>query len=50
MDQIKTSATTAAPMIAARAKPGHSIDKPVQASVDSTKLKQMLASLKTKAE
>jgi hypothetical protein len=51
MDQIKTSATTSSPpMIAAKPKPGFDIEKSVQANVDSTKLKQMLASLKTKTE
>jgi hypothetical protein len=50
MDQIKTSTTTSPPMIAAKPKPGFDLEKSVQANVDSTKLKQMLASLKTKAE
>ena len=51
MDQIKTSATTTSPpFIAAKPKPGYDIEKSVQANVDSTKLKQMLASLKTKTE
>jgi len=50
MDQIKTTATTSSPMIAAKPKPGYDIEKSVQATVDSTKLKQMLASLKTKTE
>jgi archaellum biogenesis ATPase FlaH len=51
MDQIKTSATTTSPpMIAAKPKPGFDIEKSVQANVDSTRLKQMLASLKTKTE
>jgi hypothetical protein len=51
MDQIKTTATTTSPpMIAAKPKPGFDIEKSVQANVDSTKLKQMLASLKTKTE
>ncbi len=50
MDQIKTTATASSPMIAAKPKPGYDIEKSVQANVDSTKLKQMLASLKTKTE
>ena len=50
MDQIKTTATTSTPMLAARPKPGFELEKSAQANVDSTKLKQMLASLKTKAE
>jgi hypothetical protein len=50
MDQIKTTATTSSPMIAAKPKPGFELEKSVQANVDSTKLKQMLASLKTKSE
>jgi len=51
MDQIKTSTTTTSPpMIAAKPKPGFDIEKSVQANVDSTRLKQMLASLKTKTE
>ena len=51
MDQIKTSATTTSPpMIAAKPKPGFDIEKSVQANVDSTKLKQMLAGLKRKAD
>jgi hypothetical protein len=50
MDQIKTTATTSSPMIAAKPKPGFELEKSVQANVDSTKLKQMLASLKTKTE
>jgi hypothetical protein len=37
-------------MIAAKPKPGFELEKSVQANVDSTKLKQMLASLKTKTE
>jgi replicative DNA helicase len=51
MDQIKaTSTTNSSPMIAAKPKPGFDIEKSVQANVDSTRLKQMLASLKTKTE
>jgi hypothetical protein len=51
MNQIKASSTTSnPPMIAAKPKPGFDIEKSVQANVDSTKLKQMLASLKTKTE
>jgi archaellum biogenesis ATPase FlaH len=51
MDQIKTSATTTSPpMIAAKPKPGFDLEKSVQANVDSTKLKQMLAGLKAKTE
>jgi KaiC/GvpD/RAD55 family RecA-like ATPase len=50
MDQIKASGSTtnSPPMIAAKPKPGFDIESKVQANVDSTKLKQMLASLKTK--
>ena len=50
MDQIKTTATTSSPMIAAKPKPGFELGKSVQANVDSTKLKQMLAGLKSKTE
>jgi archaellum biogenesis ATPase FlaH len=51
MDQIKTSATTTSPpMIAARPKPGFELEKSVQANVDSSRLKQMLAGLKSKTE
>jgi hypothetical protein len=50
MDQIKTSTTTSPPMIAAKPKPGFDLEKSVQANVDSTKLKQMLAGLKSKTE
>lgn len=53
LDQIKTSSTvstTSPPMIAAKPKPGFDIEKSVQANVDSTKLKQMLASLKSKSD
>jgi hypothetical protein len=50
MDQIKTSATTSPPMIAAKPKPGFDLEKSVQANVDSSKLRSMLASLKTKTE
>jgi archaellum biogenesis ATPase FlaH len=50
MNQIKTSSSTTSspPMIAAKPKPGFDIESKVQANVDSTKLKQMLASLKHK--
>jgi RecA/RadA recombinase len=49
MDQIKSSSTLA-PTVA-RPKPGFDIEtKVVTGGADSTKLKQMLASLKTKAE
>lgn len=53
MNQIKTNSTTSTsgpPMIAAKPKAGFDIESKVQANVDSTKLKQMLASLKTKTE
>jgi KaiC/GvpD/RAD55 family RecA-like ATPase len=50
MDQIKTSSTTSPPMIAAKPKPGFEIENKVQANVDGTKLKQMLAGLKAKTE
>jgi KaiC/GvpD/RAD55 family RecA-like ATPase len=51
MNQIKTSSTTTSPpMIAAKPKPGFDLEKSVQANVDSARLKQMLASLKTKPE
>ena len=49
MDQIKSSSTVT-PMIAAKPKEGFNIENKVQANVDSNKLKQMLASLKTKTE
>ena len=51
MDQIKTSSsTTSAPFIKATPKAGHDLENKVNAGVDSTKLKQMLASLKSKNE
>jgi len=50
LDQIKTSTTTTSPMVAARPKPGLDLDKSAQATVDSSRLKSMLASLKTKTE
>jgi hypothetical protein len=53
MNQIKTTSTTSTsspPMIAAKPKAGFDIESKVQANVDGTKLKQMLASLKTKSE
>ena len=49
MDQIK-STSTVAPMMAAKPREGFNIENKVQATVDSTKLKNMLASLKTKTE
>ena len=49
MDQIKSSSTVT-PMIAAKPREGFNIENKVQATVDSTKLKNMLASLKTKTE
>jgi replicative DNA helicase len=49
MDQIKSSSTVT-PMIAAKPREGFNIENKVQANVDSNKLKQMLASLKTKTE
>jgi hypothetical protein len=49
MDQIK-STSTVTPMIAAKPREGFNIENKVQANVDSNKLKQMLASLKTKTE
>jgi archaellum biogenesis ATPase FlaH len=49
MNQIKASSTTTSPpMIAAKPKPGFDIESKVQANVDSTRLKQMLAGLKNK--
>ena len=51
MDQIKATSTTNTPqMIAARPKVGFDIEHKVQANVDGTKLKQMLAGLKAKTE
>jgi archaellum biogenesis ATPase FlaH len=49
MDQIK-STSTVTPMIAAKPREGFNIENKVHATVDSTKLKNMLASLKTKTE
>jgi archaellum biogenesis ATPase FlaH len=49
MDQIK-STSTVTPMIAAKPREGFNIENKVQANVDSTKLKQMLAGLKSKTE
>jgi KaiC/GvpD/RAD55 family RecA-like ATPase len=49
MDQIK-STSTVSPMIAAKPRPGFELEGKVQGNVDSTKLKNMLASLKTKSE
>lgn len=53
MDQIKSSSTVSTsspPMIAAKPKAGFDIESKVSGHVDSTKLKNMLASLKTKTE
>jgi archaellum biogenesis ATPase FlaH len=51
MDQIKATSTTNTPqMIAARPKAGFDIESKVQANVDGTKLKQMLAGLKAKTK
>jgi KaiC/GvpD/RAD55 family RecA-like ATPase len=53
MNQIKASSTTSTsspPMIAAKPKAGFDIESKVQANVDSSRLKQMLANLKNKAE
>jgi hypothetical protein len=50
MDQIKASSTTNPP-VSARPKPGFDIEtKVVTGGADSTKLKQMLAGLKSKAD
>jgi hypothetical protein len=50
MDQIKSSSTLA-PTVAARPKAGFDIEsKVVTGGADSTKLKQMLAGLKSKAD
>jgi len=49
MEQIK-STSSVSPMIAAKPKEGFNIESKVQGNVDSTKLKNMLASLKTKSE
>jgi hypothetical protein len=49
MGQIK-STSSVSPMIAAKPKPGFDIEKSAQANVDSSRLKQMLAGLKTKTE
>jgi hypothetical protein len=49
MDQIK-STSSVSPMIAAKPKAGFDIESKVVGNVDSTKLKQMLAGLKSKAE
>jgi hypothetical protein len=50
MDQIKATSTTNPP-VSAKPKAGFDIEsKVVTGGADSTKLKQMLASLKTKAE
>ncbi len=47
MNQIKASSTTASPpLVKAIPKPGFNIENKVQANVDSTRLKQMLANLK----
>ena len=49
MDQIK-STSSVSPMISAKPKAGFDIESKVSGNVDSTKLKQMLAGLKSKAE
>ena len=49
MDQIKSSSTVS-PMISAKPKAGFNIENKVVGGADSTKLKQMLAGLKTKSE
>ena len=49
MDQIK-STSSVSPMIAAKPREGFNIESKVAGNVDSTKLKQMLAGLKSKAE
>lgn len=49
MEQIK-STSSVSPMIAAKPKAGFDIESKVAGNVDSTKLKQMLAGLKSKAE
>jgi hypothetical protein len=49
MDQIKSSSTVT-PMIAAKPRDVSNTEPKIHASVDSTKLKQMLSSLKSKAE
>jgi hypothetical protein len=49
MEQIK-STSAVSPMIAAKPKAGFDIESKVAGNVDSTKLKQMLAGLKSKAE
>jgi archaellum biogenesis ATPase FlaH len=48
MEQIKSSSTLAP--VAAKPREGFSIESKVQGNVDSTKLKQMLAGLKSKTE
>jgi len=48
MEQIKSSSTLAP--TAAKPREGFNIESKVQGTVDSTKLKQMLAGLKSKAE
>ena len=48
MEQIKSSSTLAP--VTAKPKEGFSIESKVQGNVDSTKLKQMLAGLKSKTE
>jgi archaellum biogenesis ATPase FlaH len=48
MEQIKSSSTLAP--VTAKPKEGFSIESKVQGNVDSTKLKQMLAGLKSKSE
>ncbi len=50
MDQIKTSSSITPPLIAATPKAGFNIENKVHATVDSSKLKNMIANLKTKTE
>ena len=51
MDQIKaSSSTTSSPMISAKPKAGFDLETKASGGVDSTKLKQMLAGLKSKTE
>ena len=49
MEQIK-STSSVSPMVSAKPKAGFNIESKVAGNVDSTKLKQMLAGLKSKAE
>ena len=50
LNQIKTTSTTTGPMIAAKPKINVDTKESIHATLDSTKLKQMLADLKTKSE